>query len=223
MYILLNREDVVVDILHQIRYTKLQSSKGIIVACEEDEGTGVIGSDCNTHYVLIKADRENSVDAVSVLKLDAISSEIKPNYYKYDRELQEFVYRYTLEEAQVLKQEQNKIFFAEYLANHPLIWTDGKKYGITLEDQTEISMNMSQYQIALQVGVQSPILEWHAQKEECQPWSFEDLAALLLAISDKVYPKYRLMQQYKINIYGANSIDELDSIELNYDDEEATE
>ena len=54
MYILLNRENVVVDILAEARYIKLQSSNGIVVACGEDEGTGVIGSDCDTHYTLVK-------------------------------------------------------------------------------------------------------------------------------------------------------------------------
>ena len=223
MYVLLNRDNIVLDILPEARYTKLQSSNGIVVACEEDEGTGIIGSDCNTHYVLIRSDRQNSIDAVAVMELEEIPSELKVQYYKYDPELQEFVYRYSLEEAQALKQGENKVLFAEYLDNHPLEWTDGKKYGITLEDQSEISLNISQYQIALQAGVESPVLEWHAKKEECHPWTLADLSALSVAISAKVYPKYRLMQQYKIAIYGATSIQELEAIELNYADEEATE
>mgnify|MGYP006986352457 CR=1 FL=1 len=56
-YILLNRQNVVVDIIEEsIRYIKLQSSNGIVVVCEEKEATGVIGSDSNTHYTLIRAD-----------------------------------------------------------------------------------------------------------------------------------------------------------------------
>lgn len=216
MYILLNREDIVVDILPEVRYTKLQSSKGIIVACEEDEGTGVIGSDCNTQYVLIKADRQNSPDAVSVLELKEIPSEIKPNLYKYDRENQKLVYRYSLKEVQDLKQKQNKTLFAEYLENHPLTWTDGKAYGITLEDQTEITMNINQYQAAERAGAEYPVLEWHAKGEENVPWSLTNLSTLLTAISDAVYPKYKMMQKYKVAIYNTASIEELEGIELSY-------
>ena len=152
MYVLLNRGNIVVDILDNLRYIKLQSSNGIVVACSEEEGTGVIGSDCDTHYVLIQADTINSPNAVRVIEVEEIPSNVTPNLYKFDNETQSFVYRYSLDEAKELKQEKNKLLFAEYLASHPLTWTDGKEYGITMEDQSEISLNLSQYQIAIQAG-----------------------------------------------------------------------
>ena len=204
MYVLLNRENIVDDILDNLRYIKLQSSNGIVVACSEEEGTGIIGSDCDTHYVLIQA--------------DTIPSNVTPNLYKFDNETQSFVYRYSLDEAKELKQEKNKLLFAEYLASHPLTWTDGKEYGVTMEDQSEISLNLSQYQIAVQAGVESPTLEWHARHEECQPWTLENLVALSMSISAAVYPMYRKMQQYKISIYGATSLEELEQVELDYAD-----
>lgn len=216
-YILVNRSDVVVDILKEIRYIKLQSN-GYVVACSENEGTGVIGSDDDTHYQLIRTDITNSPNAVRVIKREEIPSELAPDLYKLDTETDEFVYRYSLEEAQVMKQEQNKTLFAEYLAAHPLIWVDGKEYGITMEDQSEISLNINQYQIAVQAGVESPTLEWHARHEECSPWTLDNLAALSLAISEEVYPKYRLMQKYKLAIYGATSIEELNAVELKYEE-----
>ena len=216
MYVLLNRENIVIDILDEVRYIKLQSSNGIVVACPEEEGTGVIGSDCDTHYVLIKADTTNSPSAVSVMEIKEIPSNVTSNLYKFDNETQSFVYRYTLDEAKELKQEKNKLLFAEYLASHPLTWTDGKEYGVTMEDQSEISLNLSQYQLAIQAGVESPTLEWHARHEECQPWTLENLVALSMSISAAVYPMYRKMQQYKISIYGATSLKELEQVELNY-------
>ena len=219
MYVLLNRENIVVDILEYIRYIKLQSSNGIVVACSEEEGTGVIGSDCDTHYVLIQADTINSPNAVRVIEVEEIPSNVTPNLYKFDNETQSFVYRYSLDEAKELKQEKNKLLFAEYLASHPLTWTDGKEYGVTMEDQSEISLNLSQYQIAVQAGVESPTLEWHARHEECQPWTLENLVALSMSISAAVYPMYRQMQQYKISIYGASSLEELEQVELNYVDQ----
>ncbi len=219
MYVLLNRGNIVVDILDNLRYIKLQSSNGIVVACSEEEGTGVIGSDCDTHYVLIQADTVNSPNAVRVIEVEEIPSNVTPNLYKFDNETQSFVYRYSLDEAKELKQEKNKLLFAEYLASHPLTWTDGKEYGVTMEDQSEISLNLSQYQIAIQAGVESPTLEWHARHEECQPWTLENLVALSMSISAAVYPMYRQMQQYKISIYGASSLEELEQVELNYADQ----
>lgn len=218
MYVLLNRENIVVDILDNLRYIKLQSSNGIVVACSEEEGTGVIGSDCDTHYVLIQADTINSPNAVRVIEIEEIPSNVTPNLYKFNNETQSFVYRYSLDEAKELKQEKNKLLFAEYLASHPLTWTDGKEYGVTMEDQSEISLNLSQYQIAVQAGIESPTLEWHARHEECQPWTLENLVALSMSISAAVYPMYRQMQQYKISIYGAVSLEELEQVELDYAD-----
>ena len=219
MYVLVNRGNIVVDILDNLRYIKLQSSNGIVVACSEEEGTGVIGSDCDTHYVLIQADTINSPNAVRVIEVEEIPSNVTPNLYKFDNETQSFVYRYSLDEAKELRQEKNKLLFAEYLASHPLTWTDGKEYGITMEDQSEISLNLSQYQIAIQAGVKSPSLEWHARHEECSPWTLENLVALSMSISAAVYPMYRKMQQYKISIYRASSLEELEQVELNYADQ----
>ena len=219
MYVLLNRGNIVVDILDNLRYIKLQSSNGIVVACSEEEGTGIIGSDCDTHYVLIQADTINSPNAVRVIEVEEIPSNVTPNLYKFDNETQSFVYRYSLDEAKELKQEKNKLLFAEYLASHPLTWTDGKEYGVTMEDQSEISLNLSQYQIAVQAGIESPTLEWHARHEECQPWTLENLVALSMSISAAVYPMYRQMQQHKISIYGAASLEELEQVKLDYADQ----
>lgn len=216
MYILLNRENVVVDILAEARYIKLQSSNGIVVACEEDEGTGVIGSNCDTHYTLVKADILNQPNAVTVLELEEIPSNVIPNYSIYNFEDKTFTT--DLNQVKYDKQEKNKTLFAEYLATHPLTWVDGKEYGITQEDQSEISLNINQYQAAVAAKVENPTLEWHARHEECQPWALEQLVALSLAISEAVYPKYHQMQEYKTQIFGAKTIDELAAIELNYED-----
>ncbi len=219
-YLLLNRKNVVVDILDNIRYTKLQSSNGIVIACEEGEATGVIGSDANTLYTLLRADTRNDENAVSVLALDEIPSTVIINKTVLNTETNEFEPRYTLEEVQYMKQEENKIAFASYLASHPLTWVDGKQYGITEQDQSEISLNLNQYQIALTAGIDTPILEWHARHEECAPWTVEQLTALSLAISKVVYPMYHLMQQYKTAIYTATSIEDVEAIILQYGEKE---
>lgn len=223
MYLLLNRENVVVDILEHPRYLKLQSSTGIVIACEEHEGTGVIGSDDNTHYTLVKADSKNSPDAVVVMAVEEIPSGVIAGKVRLNTETGEFEPRYTLEEVQIMKQEENKSAFAAYLASHPMTWVDGKQYGITQEDQSEISLNLAQYQIAVQAGVDTPILEWHATHEECQPWAAEQLTALSLAISAEVYPHYHQMQEYKTRIFGATSVEEVEAIECVFETMQETE
>ena len=218
MYILLNRENVVVDILAEARYIKLQSSNGIVVACGEDEGTGVIGSDCDTHYTLVKADTLNQSNAVTVLEIEEIPSNVTPGYSVYNSE--DGTFTTDLDQAKYDKQEENKVTFAEYLASHPLTWVDGKQYGITQEDQSEIALNINQYQVAVAAGVENPTLEWHAKQEECSPWSLEQLSALSLAIAQVVYPKYHQMQEYKTQIFAATDIASLNAISIDYENAE---
>lgn len=218
-YLLINREGIVLDILEdRIRYTKLVPSTGFVIACEGNEGTGVIGSDANTQYTLIKADVNNNPNAVSVMELEEVPSTVIAGKTKLDRETGEFVPRYTLEEIQMMKQEENKANFAAYLFSHPLTWVDGKKYGVTEQDQAEISLNINQYQIAVAAGVETPVLEWHAQHEECTPWSMEKMALLSLEISKYVYPIYHKMQEFKTKIFGATTEEEVEAIDCTFEE-----
>ena len=125
-----------------------------------------------------------------------------------------------LERAKESKQNENKCAFANFLASHPITWTDGKKYGVTLEDQNEIALNLSQYQIQVAAGVEKPTLEWHAIKESCVAWSYEDLSALVLAISEYVYPWFHKMNAYKEQIFAVEEVKDLDSIVIDYRTEE---
>lgn len=95
MYVLLNRENIVVDILNEVRYVKLQSDASYVIACEEKQGTGVIGSDCNTHYPLISADNTNSINAVRVMQFDELPENCKPLYWVYNQETESLEERYT--------------------------------------------------------------------------------------------------------------------------------
>lgn len=218
-YLLLNRNNIVVDILDNIRYTKLQPSSGIVIACDKKEGTGVIGSDANTLYTLIQSDTKNDENAVYVLPLEKVPSMVIANKTILNPKTNEFEPRYVLSEIQSMKQEENKVAFEKYLVSHPLTWVDGKKYGITEQDQIEINLRLNQYQNTLQAGKETPALEWHARHEESKPWTFNNLTALNLAISKAVYPKYHLMQQYKTRIYNSETAEEVEAIILNYEDE----
>ena len=139
-----------------------------------------------------------------------------------------------IDQAKDAKQGENNAALAKWLEENPLTWTDGKKYGVTLQDQQEISLNIMSYQMATQVAAQSSepatfVLEWHAVNEACVPWTVEELTALSVAIRAHIYPAYTLNQQYKTAIYACEDRTSINAIELDYSslnpttDEDSTE
>lgn len=120
-----------------------------------------------------------------------------------------------LDALRAAKQEVNKADLADWLAVHPLTWTDGKTYGVTEQDQTEMAINLAQYQLAAAAG-QPAALEWHAQKQQCHTFTIEEYTALSLAIAAYVYPYRRYQEQVKAAIYAAESEAEIGAIEIDY-------
>ena len=120
-----------------------------------------------------------------------------------------------LDTLRAAKQEQNKQALADWLAAHPLTWTDGKIYGVTEQDQTEMAINLAQYQLAAAAG-QPAALEWHAQKQQCHTFTIEEYTALSLAIAAYVYPYRRYQEQVKAAIYAAESEAEIGAIKIDY-------
>ena len=119
------------------------------------------------------------------------------------------------ERIRTQKQDANKAALAEWLSAHPLLWTDGNPYGVTEEDQKEMALNLMQYQLAVQAG-QSKVLEWHTQKKSCRVFELEEFTALSLAIVDYVYPYLRYQESVKEKIYAAQTIEEINNVEINY-------
>lgn len=124
-----------------------------------------------------------------------------------------------LDEEKLKKQEENKMLFANWLNNHPITWKDGKQYGVTMEDQSEIQLNMSQYQIKIAAGIKDPVLQWHSIHEACVDWSVEALTALILDITNYIYPLFELMNQYKANIFACEDHHEVRNMDLYYPDD----
>ena len=120
-----------------------------------------------------------------------------------------------LDTLRAAKQDANKAALADWLAAHPLTWTDGNVYGVTEQDQTEMAINLAQYQLAAAAG-QPAALEWHAQKQQCHTFTIEEYTALSLAVAAYVYPYRRYQEQVKAAIYAAQGKEELDAIEIDY-------
>lgn len=126
----------------------------------------------------------------------------------------------TLEQLQEARQEENKAALAAWLAEHPLTWIDGNLYGVTEEDQNEMSLNLQQYQVQVSAGREVP-LEWHTQKKQCHTFTIEQYSALLLTIIDYVYPYRRYQEAVKEAIYSAQTAEEVAAVVIDYASVEA--
>lgn len=110
---------------------------------------------------------------------------------------------------------ETKAALSAYLAEHPLLWTDGKHYSVTAEKQALLNNAIAVYQIGVQAGT-NPILEWNATTEECTEWAFADLCALALAIAAYVKPLVAHQQALEGAIRAAETPEEVQAIEIDY-------
>lgn len=160
---------------------------------------------------------------------DRFIKPVAPEGWVYDDEtgqlMPEEMLENAIEQEKESKQSENNNALASYLESHPLTWTDGKQYGVTLQDQQEIALNILSYQMATQTataaaetGAEAPTfsLEWHAVNEACVPWTVEELTALSVAIRAHIYPAYTLNQSYKTQIYACEDRASIRNIMIDY-------
>ena len=170
-----------------------------------DEGTGDKYNLCQSHYfddglytnTTPSVPRYKLVDGKPMLRSkDEIEADRLPN-------------------LRAAKQQKNKKSLASWLAAHPLTWTDGKVYGVTEQDQTEMAFNLTKYQLQSSAQEQY-VLEWHPQKKERHTFTFEQYKALFLAIDSYVDPYRRHQESIKQAIYEANTAEEINAIQIDY-------
>ena len=175
---------------------------------------------------------EEPIDEPYVEEPEMITTTVNVIYYEYDyneftinndsdvlNDIEEHPENYIsypiiLEEEKIKKQEENKKKMAEFLSNS-YVEFNGKQYGVSEEDQTEMALNYMQYQISTAASLPAT-LEWHAKKEACVTFTEEDFLSLTMLIKNFVYPYMNLMQQHKEEIYACTSINELNAIDLVY-------
>ena len=108
---------------------------------------------------------EEPIDEPSVEEPEMITTTVNVTYYEYDyneftinndsdvlNDIEEHPENYIsypiiLEEEKIKKQEENKKKMAEFLSNS-YVEFNGKQYGVSEEDQTEMALNYMQYQIS---------------------------------------------------------------------------
>lgn len=122
----------------------------------------------------------------------------------------------SLEPIKNNKISESKTALSAYLASHPLQWSDGKYYSVTSEKLALLTSNLALYQISASAG-QPFKLTWNSTGDECVEWTYEELAALALAIGTYVKPFVSRQQELEIAIKACTTMEELNAIEINYD------
>ena len=118
-----------------------------------------------------------------------------------------------LKEAKIA---ESKTKLAEWLANNPLLFSDGKYYSVTEEKQSLLNSNIASYERAEALGVEYP-LKWNSTGEECVEWSYPDLVTLSLTIAAYVAPKVSQQQSIEIQIKACETAEDLDKVVISYD------
>ena len=114
------------------------------------------------------------------------------------------------------KIEESKTKLAEWLANNPLLYSDGKYYSVTEEKQSLLNSNIASYERAEALGIEYP-LKWNSTGEECTEWTYESLVTLSLTIAAYVAPKVSKQQSIEIAIKSCETAEDLDRIVISYD------
>ena len=118
-----------------------------------------------------------------------------------------------LKEAKIA---ESKTKLAEWLANNPLLYSDGKYYSVTEEKQSLLNSNIASYERAEALGIEYP-LKWNSTGEECTEWTYESLVTLSLTIAAYVAPKVSKQQSIEIAIKSCETAEELDGVVISYD------
>ena len=143
-----------------------------------------------------------------------------PTKYKYIDgafiENPDYVLPDTLSPLKDAKIAESKTKLAEWLANNPLLFSDGKYYSVTEEKQSLLNSNIASYERAKALGIEYP-LKWNSTGEECVEWSYTDLVTLSLTIAAYVVPKVSKQQSIEIQIKACETAEELDKVVISYD------
>lgn len=118
--------------------------------------------------------------------------------------------------------QQSKSNLADYLASHPIPWTDGLTYSITAEKQNQLMGKLMAATMAKAAG--NPYeLTWNSTGEICKEWTLTDLSALAFAIDARVTALVTYQQTQEVAMRNAATQEELDAIKVDYDSVKETE
>lgn len=128
-----------------------------------------------------------------------------------------------LEQFREYLREYNNSLLDKFLKDHPVLWTNGKKYGATNDDQTTMIKNYNGWKLLQEAGVEDAKLEWNAANESCKEFSEADYLGLMGAIYVYAKKMLKLCQWYKLKIINATNRIELNELQFEYSIEKAEE
>ena len=104
-----------------------------------------------------------------------------------------------------------------YLATHPILYTDGLYYGVEEKDQNEMTREYASYKMEEGAGLNPVGIQWHSKKGECKYMSEEEFIALASTVKTYAMTYYHLMQSRKKQIYDCTEKIDVFSIPITYD------
>ena len=121
----------------------------------------------------------------------------------------------SLDELKMFIQKKNSDSLEIFLENNPLLYTDGKYYGVSKVDRDEMSQQYLAYQLNKAINSNTEdIVKWHSKGTKCTPMSVSDFSALALAVYAYTEPYYEEMQTIKEAIMSSSTKDEILSIKI---------
>ena len=122
----------------------------------------------------------------------------------------------SLEECKEEKIALSKLMLSEWLANNPMLYSDGNYYSVTEEKQSLLNSNLASYERATAAGISYP-LKWNSTGAECVEWEYADLIALSLSIAAYVAPKVSTQQAVEVQIRACETKEEGDGVVISYE------
>ena len=122
----------------------------------------------------------------------------------------------SLEECKEEKIALSKLMLSKWLANNPMLYSDGNYYSVTEEKQSLLNSNLASYERATAAGIPYP-LKWNSTGAECTEWEYADLIALSLSIAAYVAPKVSTQQAVEVQIRACETKEEVDSVVISYE------
>ena len=122
----------------------------------------------------------------------------------------------SLEERKEEKIALSKLMLSEWLANNPMLYSDGNYYSVTEEKQSLLNSNLASYERATAAGIPYP-LKWNSTGAECTEWEYTDLIALSLSIAAYVAPKVSAQQAVEVQIRACETKEEVDGVVISYE------
>lgn len=123
-----------------------------------------------------------------------------------------------LEEAKENKCNKSDEAMNEFLASHPLTYTDDKQYSVTMDALNTMRNAITAYNLNVELGITAPI-SYNAIGEQPVDWTYEDFRALYLACFNEYNTWNAVNQGYKTQILACETIAEVNDINILYETE----